>query len=208
MIFDTRFIEFVHWMCVHFGKVLTPFLRLISMIGEKAWFFLLIAIVLFLNKKTRWIGITIIISIFIGWITADFILKPLFMRMRPYTASNLYQDYWILAGSYPETDYSMPSGHTLGAAAFFVSLYITAKKEYRRKVLIAGIIVVMLMIISRTYFMHHYLSDCVVGIVLAFLTSFIAKFVVKNMYNFIKNNQNIPLFNFALNFSVFSQSND
>lgn len=208
MILDTLFMEFVHWLCVRFGSVLTPFLMLISMLGEKAWFFLLIAAILFLNKKTRWIGTTIIISIFIGWIAADFIFKPLFMRMRPYTESNLYQDYWMLAGAHPETDYSMPSGHTLGAAAFFISLYITSKKDIRKNILIVGIIVVLLMTVSRTYFMHHYLSDCVVGIVFAFLTSFIAKSVVKNIYNFIKNNQNIPLFNSILNFSVFSQSND
>lgn len=203
---DALFMEFVHGLCVTAGGFFTPFLRAISVLGEKSWFFLLISLFLFLNKKTRWVGATAILSIFLGWILSSICLKPFFMRLRPYTAFNLYQDYWKLAGAYYETDYSMPSGHTLGCAAFFISLYITSKKSARNLISTVGIICVILMTISRTYFMHHYFTDCLVGVLLAVVVSFISKVVVRFIYKVCKDNEDIGLFKFILNFDLLKKN--
>lgn len=202
---DALFMEFVHGMCVSAGGFFTPFFRLISVIGEKSWFFLLISCILCLHKKTRWVGATAILAIFLGWIIADFGLKPLIMRDRPYTTGNLYLDYWELAGAYYETDYSMPSGHTLGCAAFFISLYITSKKSARPYISTIGIIGVVLMALSRMYFMHHYFSDCVVAVILAVAVSFIAKVIVKAIHKIFKANEDIGFCRFVLNFDLFSR---
>ncbi len=202
---DALFMEFVHGMCVSAGGFFTPFFRLISVIGEKSWFFLLISCILCLHKKTRWVGATAILAIFLGWIIADFGLKPLIMRDRPYTTGNLYLDYWELAGAYYETDYSMPSGHTLGCAAFFISLYITSKKSARPYISTIGIIGVVLMALSRMYFMHHYFSDCVVAVILAAVVSFIAKVIVKAIHKIFKANEDIGFCRFVLNFDLFSR---
>ena len=202
---DALFMEFVHGMCVSAGGFFTPFFRLISVIGEKSWFFLLISCILCLHKKTRWVGATAILAIFLGWIIADFGLKPLIMRDRPYTTGNLYLDYWELAGAYYETDYSMPSGHTLGCAAFFISLYITSKKSARPYISTIGIIGVVLMALSRMYFMHHYFSDCVVAVILAAVVSFISKVIVKAIHKIFKANEDIGFCRFVLNFDLFSR---
>ena len=202
---DALFMEFVHGMCVSAGGFFTPFFRLISVLGEKSWFFLLISCILCLHKKTRWVGATAILAIFLGWIIADFGLKPLIMRDRPYTTGNLYLDYWELAGAYYETDYSMPSGHTLGCAAFFISLYITSKKSARPYISTIGIIGVVLMALSRMYFMHHYFSDCVVAVILAAVVSFIAKVIVKAIHKIFKANEDIGFCRFVLNFDLFSR---
>lgn len=205
MIIDELWINLVHNMCVVAGGFFTPFFRIISLLGEKAWFFLLISFLLLLSKKTRWIGATAILSIFLGFIIADFGLKPLIIRERPYLVSKIYQDYWELAGAFPETNYSMPSGHTLGCAAFFISLFITCKKSMKPMVLKVGIISTILMIFSRTYFMHHHLTDCLVGVVIAIFTSYLSKVIVKLIYKFIKANEDIGLFNFILNFDVYKK---
>ena len=202
---DALFMEFVHGMCVSAGGFFTPFFRLISVLGEKSWFFLLMSCILCLHKKTRWVGATAILAIFLGWIIADFGLKPLIMRDRPYTTGNLYLDYWELAGAYYETDYSMPSGHTLGCAAFFISLYITSKKSARPYISTIGIIGVVLMALSRMYFMHHYFSDCVVAVILAAVVSFIAKVIVKAIHKIFKANEDIGFCRFVLNFDLFSR---
>ena len=203
---DELFMEFVHGLCVSAGGFFTPFLRLISILGEKAWIFVLMSILLCLNKKTRWVGVTALFAIFLGYVIGNLCMKPTIMRMRPYTAGNLYQDYWKLAGAYPETDYSMPSGHTMGCAAFFISLYITSKKEMRPMISTIGIIAVILMIISRTYFMHHYLTDCIVGLLIAVVVSFIAKVVVKLIYKVFKANEDIGFCSFILNFDLFPKN--
>lgn len=202
---DSLFMEFVHGLCVTFGDILTPLLRIVSIMGEKSWVFLLISFVLCLNKKTRWIGATAILAIFISWVVADIGIKPMVMRMRPYTANNIYQDYWRAAGSYPESDYSMPSGHVLGCAAFFISLYITSKKDVRGKISTIGVIVVMLMALSRMYFMHHYFTDCVVGAMLAVVMSFIAKVIIKLIYKLFKANEDIGFCRFVINFDLFAK---
>lgn len=204
---DALFMEFVNGICVTAGGFFTPFFRLISILGEKSWFFVLISLILFLNKKTRWVGATALFAIFLGWIIASVGMKPTIMRMRPYTANNLYQDYWTMAGAYPETDYSMPSGHVLGCAAFFISLYITSKKSARPYISTIGIVTVILMALSRMYFMHHYFTDCLVGVILAVVVSYISKFVVKLVHSFLKANEDIGLFNFILNFDLFTKKN-
>ena len=202
MFIDNLFMEFVHFLCVKGGFFFTPFFRIISLLGEKCWFFLLIAFLFCLRKKTRWIGITIIFSIFLGYVIGDICLKPLIMRLRPYTANNKFQTYWALAGSYPEIEYSMPSGHCIGVAAFFISFYITGKKSWRKNIMRVGVISITLMILSRTYFMHHYLTDCLVGILIAFITSYIAKSISKLLYDLCKRYENIKIFNFVLNFDI------
>ena len=205
MFIDELWIMFVHNLCVFGGRFFTPFFRVISLLGEKAWFFLLISFLLCLGKKTRWIGATAILSIFFGFLIADCAIKPLVMRLRPYEISLIYQDYWALAGSYPETNYSMPSGHTIGCAAFFISLYITCKKSMKPVILKVGIVSTILMIMSRTYFMHHYLTDCLVGVVIAVFTSYLAKAIIKLIHKFIKSNEDIGIFKFILNFDVYKK---
>ena len=140
MIIDNIWIEFVHKLCVLGGKFFTPFFRVISFFGEKGWLFLLIAFVLLLSKKTRWIGASIILSIFIGFLTASVLIKPFIMRLRPYETSKLWQDYREMAGGIPDTGFSMPSGHTVACASFFISLLISCKKKYKAKIFNIGII--------------------------------------------------------------------
>ena len=205
MVIDELWISFVHNLAVIAGGFFTPLFRVITFLGEKAWFFLLISFFLLLGKKTRWIGATAILSIFLGFLIADFGIKPFFMRLRPYESSNTFQKYWEMVGAIPETNYSMPSGHTIGCAAFFVSIYITCKKNMKKKVLITGVIFTMLMIISRTYLMHHHLTDCLVSVIISIIISFISKFIVKLIYLFLKANEDIGLFNFVLNFDLYNK---
>ena len=204
MFIDELWISFVHNLNVFAGGFFNPFYRFISFLGEKAWIFVLISFLFILSKKTRWIGATAMLSIFLGFIFADFCIKPFFMRLRPYESSKLFQDYWEMAGAIPETNYSMPSGHTIGCASFFISLYITCKKNMKKKVLIAGVICTMLMILSRTYLMHHHLTDCIVSVVISILLSFLSKFIIKGIHSFLKANEDIGLFSFILNFDIYS----
>lgn len=206
MTIDNLVIEFVHSLCLRYGDFFTPFMRIISILGEKCVFCLIISFFLLLRKKTRWIGLTAILAIFLGFIFADFILKPTIMRERPYLANNTFYNYWELAGAYQETNYSMPSGHSLGIAAFFVSLFITSPKATRKIIKNIGIVATILIVLSRCYFMHHYFSDCVVGIIIGFIMAYIAKAIVKLIYSFLKKNEDLGAFNFILNFDMFNKT--
>ena len=208
MSIDSIFIEFVHKLYELAGPFFTPLFRIISILGEKCWFFLLIAFYLVLRKKTRWIGLTAILAVFIGFIFADILLKPTIMRERPYLASVVFQKYWELVGSYKETGYSMPSGHCIGITAFFVSLYITVPKNNRKTISSIGFVSVICMVLSRCYFMHHYFSDCIVGIIIGAVVSYLSKALVRLIHMFCKKMEDITLFNFILNFDIDSQKKD
>lgn len=199
---DLWFARLMHGLAVLGGDFFTPFFRFISMCGEKSIVFLIIAFILLLRKKTRWVAVTIIISIFISWIVADFIVKPIFMRPRPYQSSiNELYEYWVYVGSIVENNYSMPSGHTIGCAAFFASLYFTCKNN-RNIIIPIGVIVIMLMIMSRCYFMHHYLTDCLVAVLLAIIMSIVGKLFAKIIYKLCKTFDNYKFFSFILNFDI------
>ena len=201
-VIDNAVIEFMHFMCVNFGFFMTPMMRFVSILGEKCWSCVLISFVMLFKKKTRWIGATAILAIFIGFIVADFLIKPTVMRMRPYMTSNILQNYWMLAGAYPETNYSMPSGHTVGVTAFFVSLLITAPKQDRPLIRKIAIVCIILMVFSRCYFMHHYFSDCFVGAIIGIVVSYIAKAITKGIHYICKKYEDIKFFDFVLNFDV------
>lgn len=206
MLIDEIWIGFVHNLCVIGGGFFTPFLSTVSFLAEKGWFFLLISFILILSKKTRWIGITIILSIFMSFVLSSLLIKPFVMRLRPYESSKLFQDYWEMAGAFPDTGYSMPSGHTAACASFFISLIITCKKKYKSIIIRISIIFTFLMILSRTYLMHHYLTDCIVSIFLSIITSYFAKIIVKMIYKFCKSYEDIGLFNFILNFDLIKKN--
>ena len=202
MSLDEIFIEFVHNLAVIGGGFFTPFFRFVSILGEKCWFFVLIAILLMLKKRTRWVGLTIFFAILLGFIMSSVIIKPIIMRDRPYMADIIFQKYWESVGAIQETGYSMPSGHCTGVAAFFVSLYITSKKQSRPMISTVGVIVVILMVLSRCYFMHHYFTDCIAGIILGTVVSYISKAVIKLFYMLCKKYEDITLFNFILNYDI------
>lgn len=203
MFIDNLIINLMHNLCIIAGIFFNPFFRFISLLGEKGIIFVLLGFFLALRKKTRWVGGTIILSIFLGFIVADFVFKPFFERIRPYLSDNtLLYTYWQMAGGIEETGYSMPSGHTIAATACFVSLFITAKKTYRGLILKIGIVIVSLMVLSRCYQMHHYFTDCLAGIVIGTFLSFIAKIIIKAIYNLCKRFAGVPFFNFVLNFDI------
>ena len=208
MSLDNIFIEFVHNLAVFAGPFFTPFFRLISILGEKCWFCLLIAFYLMLRKKTRFIGLTAILAVFIGFVIADILLKPAIMRERPYLASVAFQKYWELVDSYTETGYSMPSGHCIGITAFFVSLYITVPKNKRKMISNIGFVAVVCMILSRCYFMHHYFTDCIVGVIIGAIVSYIAKAIVRLIHSLCKKMEDITLFNYILNFDIRNKGKD
>lgn len=199
---DNAVIEFLHILCEKIGFILTPIMRFVSILGEKCWSCVLVAFVMLFKKKTRWIGATALLAIFIGFIVEDFAIKPTVMRLRPYMTSNIFQNYWMLAGAYPETNYSMPSGHTVGVTAFFVSLIITSPKQDRPFLKKLAAICIILMVLSRCYFMHHFFSDCLVGFVIGIMSAYVAKAIIKGIHYICKKYEDIKFFDCILNFDV------
>ena len=75
--FDTAILQAFHGMAQALGGFFTPFMRIITMIGEKGLLFFLLAIFLMLFPRTRKTGVCIFGAVCCGALFTNLILKDL-----------------------------------------------------------------------------------------------------------------------------------
>lgn len=153
------------------AKIHNPFLDKImtkmSMLGSGGIFFIIIALILLLNKKTIKIGLTMSLALVLCAIVGNGILKPYFSRIRPYMKEMIP----IIIN--PPSGYSFPSGHTYSAFAAATVINI-----YNKKWGILFYIFAVLMGFSRMYLYVHYPTDVLAGMILGILIGIISKKII------------------------------
>ena len=157
---------------------LTPVMKAFSFIGDnKGLVWILIALLLVIIKKTRWVGIGVGGALALSGIFTNLIIKRIVQRERPYV---------MIPGLTPEgeipTDASFPSGHAsagmAAAVAFFIVLQWIMEKK-KAHVLGAMIIAVSACIcFSRLYLGVHYPTDVLCGLLLGIIYGIISGKVV------------------------------
>jgi len=119
-----------------------------------------------------------------GGVVFNYILKVLFARERP-SADRSIEAFNV---SFELTSYSFPSGHTMRASLFFLSLlyilfkYFDFNPKIRSGVIIFFLTATLLVAYSRIYFNYHYISDAI-GAVIASLCFFLAMNFTKKQYD-------------------------
>ena len=84
--------------------------KFITLFAESGIFWIVLAVVLLLFRRTRRWGLAMGIALTLGLIVGNMVLKNAVARIRPYDV-NVYYPLIIER----LTDYSFPSGHTMGA---------------------------------------------------------------------------------------------
>ena len=196
---DYKVAEFFHEVYLSLGEFSNGLMKIISYIGEAGILFLLTGLVLALFKRTRKIGVTIIVSVAIGFLITNVLLKNIVCRTRPFESmgSDFYK-WWLDAGATSESGYSFPSGHTTATTAFSLVIFLTVNKKYSWPILFLPV----LMASSRIYLMVHYFTDCLGGIVAGCLGAIIAYFITQWMYT-----TKLKLFVWMKNFELFKSQN-
>ena len=138
---------------------------LFTKLGDHGTIWIIITLLLLLNKKTRKIGWIAVFSLIICSLIVNVGLKPLLQRQRPY---NFLPDIRFLI-EIPK-DYSFPSGHT---AASFTMIYVFYKnlKKYFWIVLA----VCCLIAFSRLYLSVHFVSDVLIGGIIGLFSGFLGQ---------------------------------
>ncbi len=133
---------------------LNPIMRAITSLGNAGLFWILLALVLLSFKKTRKIGLACAVSIAIGALITNLILKNWVARIRPYEA---LESLSILV-SKPH-DFSFPSGHSTASFAGAWALFRNTKSRWR----IPALVLAALIALSRLYVGVHYPTDVLAG---------------------------------------------
>lgn len=145
-----------------------PILDRISIImarlGTGGAIFILIGLCFSIFKKTRRMGLNILLSLALSAILGNLMLKPLVHRVRPYNAIGRK----ILVN--PLIDGSFPSGHTYSA---FVTAFSALFYDKRKGIILLGFAV--LMGFTRLYLFVHYPTDVLGGVVLGYICAILAK---------------------------------
>jgi len=196
--FDGAILKLLHSLADSLGVVLTPLMKLITLIGEKGLVFFLLAFVLMCFSRTRKIGVCLFGAVCCGALITNIILKDTVARPRPFEELDMYRQWWTAVGSPAEDGFSFPSGHVTAAAAGSTALCLM----YGRKLYIPSAVYVILMAISRNYLMAHYPTDVVFAILVGMASGFIAYAITLFIYRFLEDRRGNPLFDFVLEFDL------
>lgn len=151
------------------NDVLTPFMKVVTMLGNKGWFFILVSLILLCLPKTRKTGLACALSLILHLLAVNLCLKPLIFRARPYDVIpglvNIIEK---------QSDASFPSGHTAAAFAVTTVLLLRADKRLSIPMLVLSVILAF----SRLYVGVHYPTDVLAGVLIGVLFGVISVWIV------------------------------
>ena len=150
--------------------MLTPFMKIVTFLGNGGWFWILCAVVLLAIPKTRKTGYAAVLSLIFGVIVTNLLLKNIVARPRPFAEIEA-----LIPLIAKPTDFSFPSGHT--TASFAVALVML--RMLPKKIGIPAVVLAALVAFSRLYLGVHYPTDVLAGFVVALMGSTVAVWIVR-----------------------------
>lgn len=136
--------------------ILNQIMVFITKLGDEGIFWLILAVLLLLFKKTRKCGLTILVSMAICYLLGNMFLKNVIARPRP---CSIDPSVALLIPTPGE--YSFPSGHTLHGFTAATAIFLHYKKPG-----IAALVLAALIAFSRMYLFVHFPTDILAGIIL------------------------------------------
>jgi len=159
---DLEFARLAHDFLNATKGCFTGLFKVITLFGNSGIGFILIGLILLFFQKTRKKGFCLLIAFFIGFVLFELILKNVVQRPRPFIdQSSEYYTFWQAAGSLKQSGYSFPSGHTTVATSFGIIMFALSNKKYSW----VYFFIPLLMGFTRIYFMVHYFTDVLGGMV-------------------------------------------
>lgn len=154
----------------HF-PILDKLMIFTTALGDKGLIWIIIALMLLLNKKTRYIGVITIASLILSTVLGEGIIKHLLQRQRPYV------DFpWVRLMVDKSTIYSFPSGHTTSS---FAAAYVLSK--YLKKYSPVFWILACMIAFSRVYLFMHYPTDVMAGVILGLICGKVTTYFYMNL---------------------------
>ena len=165
---------------------LTTLSNIFAVLGKGGIFMIVLAVALLLFKKTRRFGLAVAMSIAIGAIFTNLLLKNAVQRLRPYLREE-YLNAWQNVGGHLESDLSFPSGHMTVTTATFMAIFLWSKNKIKA---LWTTLPILIMGVSRNYLFVHYATDIIAGFIVGVIASIIANALNKLIWGKIDKSQN------------------
>lgn len=164
--FDLAISTFIYNLFYPLGSFFTPFFEIISDTAKAGIPLIIISLILIIYKKTRRFGTAMLISLAIGAIITNCILKIVIVRPRPYADElSWFHKAWLTVGMNTESDNSFPSGHTTAVFSFCTAIFLCGNRKKSWPIYFYGLAIAL----ARIYLMVHFPSDVLAGIIVGFI---------------------------------------
>ena len=168
------------WIQENLRGALDGFWIFVTHLGDGGYFWIALAVAFLIFKKTRPVGITMLLSLLINACMTNLTLKDFFGRIRPF---NVNPEIVTLI-KHPSS-FSFPSGHTSGSfSAALVMFHMLPKK-----IGVPAVVLATMIGFSRMYVGVHYPTDILGGIVVAVIASTLAILIIKKVMEKRLNNK-------------------
>lgn len=180
--FDGALLGMYHILAEAAGVVATPFLKLFSLAGDGGIFLIILSVVLLIFKKTRKSGFAMLVALLIGDVLCNTIIKDIVQRARPFHHTEAaFYEWWQYVGAMEVGQFSFPSGHTTCAMAVMGALSLTGDRKWLWFTLPFVVFTGM----SRNYFMVHYPTDVLAGVVVGAVAAVLGVRIVEAFVKYI-----------------------
>lgn len=154
------------------NPVLTPYVKVITTLGNGGAIWVLLTLIMLLIPKTRRIGCIMVLSLIGTLLINNMLIKNLVARTRPYEVIG------GLTYLIPKPrEYSFPSGH---AGSSFSAAWVMFRQLPKRYG-VPALILAILISLSRLYVGVHYPSDVLFGMISGTLISLAAETIVERI---------------------------
>ncbi|MBR1560911.1 MAG: phosphatase PAP2 family protein [Clostridia bacterium] len=157
------------WIQAHLRGVLDPVVVFITHLGDKGLLWIALTLILLIPRRTRRVGVTSAVSMLIGLVVVNIVLKNWIARTRPY---ELIEGLQLMIEK--QHDFSFPSGHATNSLACAWVLFRGMRKRYG----VPALILALLICFSRLYVGVHYPTDVFAGIAVGIAAAECARAVV------------------------------
>lgn len=137
----------------------------ITTLGNGGMIWIVSGLLFLFFPKTRQMGVAVLLSILVGFLLGNVLLKNIIARERPCWIN----PYISLLIESPK-DYSFPSGHSLSSFAAAFSIF-----QYHKKWGIPAFVLAAAIACSRLYLFVHFPSDVIAGCLLGIGIAWIVK---------------------------------